>query len=112
MIISITKIKTKSLLKSMSLFPVEYRLKKQMKETKCLKYRSLKLFRIAYTMSLWEDEEHMLRFIHNGEHKKIMKDIGKVAVSAAYFSYEAEKAPSWKAAINMLNLNGKKVNYK
>lgn len=111
MIVSVTKIKTKSLLTSMSLFSVEYRLKKQMKEAKCLKYRSLKLFRVAYTMTLWRDQEHMLLFRNNGEHKKIMKDIAKIAVSAAYISYESEKKPSWRFAVNMLNEKGKKVNY-
>jgi hypothetical protein len=111
MIVSVTKIKTKSLLTSMSLFTVEYRLKKQMKEAKCLKYRSLKLFRIAYTMTLWRDLEHMLQFRDNGEHKAVMKDIAKIAVSAGYVSYESEKAPSWRSAINTLNEKGKKVNY-
>ncbi|WP_039119627.1 hypothetical protein [Flavobacterium sp. JRM] len=111
MIVSITKIKSVSLLKSMSLFGVEYRLKKQMKEVKCLKYRSLKLFRIVYTMTLWRDHEHMLEFRNNGEHRNVMKDIGKIAVYGAYVSYETEKSPSWRSAIKMLDEKGKKVNY-
>jgi hypothetical protein len=58
------------------------------------------------TLTVWENERAMKRFLYQGAHGKAVRDFDNFATGTTY-GYEAAQAPDWDEAISELMEKGR-----
>ena len=99
---TITYIRLKSPLKFFILSYTALQIIKQLKTTNCKQYRSKGFWTKHYTMTLWNNEEEMVRFARSGAHLDAMKNSKKIASEIRTISIPAEELPDWNQAEKLL----------
>lgn len=112
MLVVVTYFRLRSAIRGFELFLHEHRIKKQLKEMQCKAYKKRAIFKDVHTMTLWDSEEDMLRFVRSGAHLESMKSTARLGSQFRSVSFEVSAMPSWKEAIERLARDGKVVNYK
>lgn len=64
---------------------------------------SSKGWRYQRTLTAWESEAHMRKFVVSGAHLKAMKSFSKLANGSRYTHWVAHEVPSWEEALSKLN---------
>ena len=60
------------------------------------------------TLTVWEDERSLIKYIGKGSHLKALQVFKKIAKDSYTVRYECKEIPSWEEAKNKLNENGVK----
>lgn len=85
---------------------------KQLKDFKCLGWKSSGLGRLQYTMTLWENADEIRAFMKaEGAHRRAMGYSKKLAHNIRVYSYPSEEFPSWRVAKKLLLEHGRVLNY-
>jgi hypothetical protein len=58
------------------------------------------------TLSVWQNQRAMKRFLYQGAHGKAVRDFDNFATGTTY-GYEADTAPGWDEALRLLEEHGK-----
>ena len=100
MIVSITKIELISYSRLIDFFKFNGKIIKELKQSKCKKYKitgnwNLKVW---YTMTLWENENDIKDFYHNGTHLEAMKQSKTFSSKIQSNRIISEDLMSWKEA--------------
>ena len=113
MIVTVTSIKLKSLLKFFQLSLFALRITRQLQKHKGLvKFKKRGLGLNHYTITVWENEEDMKAFAYSsGAHKESMKSAAGFASEIASYTYQSENIPDWKEAVRLLKEKGRVVKY-
>lgn len=96
MIVSITKLERKNIWVLPRFFKHVFRINKQLKSSKCVKFATSGKGNCSYTKSLWHNEEEMMEFVTSGAHLAAMKDIKKISSSTKVKHFEADALPKWE----------------
>lgn len=67
---------------------------------------ALKRNGVHHTLTVWESEAAMKRFLYRGAHRKAIKTFPKIATGTTW-SYASDEIPSWPDALAQLEANGK-----
>jgi len=110
MIASITSIELNGPLKFFALSRSALKIIRQLRTTKCVKFKKQGIWTKHYTMSLWNSEEEMVAFARMGAHLEAMKRSKDIAKEIRIITIETEQLPSWKEAKRLLE-NGKVIQY-
>lgn len=107
MILSITYLKLKSPFKFFTFLKHVFDIMKDLRESKCKKFRTSGLLTKHYTMSLWEKEADMRAFASKGAHLIAMKRSSEFTSEIAVLSTESDQFLSWAEAKKMLKEKGR-----
>lgn len=103
MILSLTRITLKNYFNIIPLLGHSSRIINQLRHTDGCKLLKTRGFgKDWYTMTLWEDELKLMRFLKSGAHAEAMKDTAKLASSVVSKRIETDTVPTWKEAKNIL----------
>ncbi|MEE4238174.1 MAG: hypothetical protein V2I51_15745, partial [Anderseniella sp.] len=72
----------------------------------CLSAQARNIGGMFYTVSLWENERAMRRFLYQGAHGKAARDFDNFATGLTA-GYEAAAAPSWDEVPGVLQQRGR-----
>lgn len=108
--VSITSIELRTPFKFFALSYAAMKIIKQLKKTKCLKYKSRGFWTKHYTMSLWSSQDEINQFYRSGDHFSSMKKSRKIAREIRTITVEMQDLPDWKTALSCLE-NGKIIRY-
>lgn len=107
MIVSITKIELNSYLKIIAFFKFNGQIIKELKQSKCKKYKATGSWngRVWYTMTLWENEQEINDFYRNGIHLEAMKQSRKFSSKIQSRREQNEDLMRWKDAKKLFGNN-------
>lgn len=97
MILSLTKIELISYSKLFPFFKFNSLIVKQLKQSKCKKYKVTNdwNFKTFYTMTLWEDEKDIRDFYRTGDHLTAMKQSKTISSKIQSKRLEENDFISW-----------------
>ncbi len=102
-IVVITSIELRSIWKFFSLARYALDITRQLRKTRCLNFRKTGLWRLHYTMTLWESAEEMRDFAYNnGAHRDYMRLSSALSSEIRTITYEADTLPAWAEAKRLL----------
>ena len=64
---------------------------------------------IHHTLTVWENRDHMLKFLRQGEHVKAMKVSRTAGKYGKVFGYESDSVPTWEEALQIWAEKGRVV---
>lgn len=105
--VSITGLKVKSIWKIILFLRHAMASKKQVDRSPGILFSAVKRINgIEHTLTAWENQECMRKFIYSGAHKHAIKAFRKIATGKT-FGYESNQLPSWEEVHDLWNKNGK-----
>ena len=108
--VTITSIELRGPFKYFALSMSALKVIRQLKTTKCKKFKKKGLWTKHYTMTLWNTEEEIKEFARSGAHKEAMKLSASLAKEIRSVTIEAHRMPNWKEALELLK-TGKVYKY-
>jgi hypothetical protein len=107
MIVSITKIELNSYLKLIPFFKFNGQIIAELQQANCKKHKVAGSWngRVWYTMTLWENENDIDAFYHNGTHLAAMKQSGKFSSKIESRRTQNEDLIRWKEAKKLFGNN-------
>jgi hypothetical protein len=110
MIISVTKLELKSPFLYFSMMYWAIRIMKQLKSSNCITVKTRGLGANHYTLSAWENRDHLNDFYRKGDHSLAMKKSTVLAKRVITYSYSSTDLPTWKEAKKRLK-KGKVISF-
>ena len=101
--VTITSIELKGPLNFFALSAKALSIMKQLKSTQYKDFKKKGIWTTHYTMTLWNSEEELKEFARSGAHLDAMKKSKAIAKEIRTYTYDADKLPSWKEAIRLLD---------
>lgn len=111
MIISISKLKLKSIWKFGAFMKYTAKSVQQLNKSKCLDFKANIALTEHYTYSLWENQQDLHAFSTWGEHRKAVKNARRFTKEIKTYTYEGDSFPGWKEAKSLVNEKGKAIKY-
>nr|WP_315165063.1 hypothetical protein [uncultured Flavobacterium sp.] len=107
MIVSITKIELNSYSKIIAFFKFNSQIIAELEHSNCKKHKvtgnwNLKVW---YTMTLWENENHINDFYRNDTHQEAMKQSSKFSSKIESLRIQNEDLIPWKEAKKLFTIN-------
>lgn len=110
MIIVVTSLHLRSVLKLPLLGKHVTAIRKQLDASNCISYKTHGYFVKHYTISVWENGEDIQKFYTSGAHKQSMIEIKDMAKEARTRRLEQDEIPNWKEVKQLLK-EGKILTY-
>ena len=111
MIISITRLKLKSIWKLFPFMKYTAASVKQLNNSDCVDFKANLSLTDHYTYSLWNNKDEMRAFSRSGDHAKSVKRARNMAKEIRIFEMEGKEFPGWKKSKALVNEFGKKIEY-
>lgn len=80
---------------------------KQLSKSNCIAQKTRGLWKLHYTMTLWEDEKTMQDFVTSGAHAEDMMSAIYITKELRFLKFVANELPTWKEAISRLEKEGR-----
>ncbi len=100
---TITQIELKTPLHFFKLSWYALNILKQLKTTNYVDFKKTGIWTNHYTMTLWKDENDLMKFARSGAHLQAMKESKKIAKRIKTVTIDVEELPNWKRAKEILN---------
>ena len=112
MVVTVTSIRLRRL---WDFFRLTYLASKIVKQTRTQKgfvrMRNTGFGYLHYTLSVWESEEDVKDFARSGAHLEAMKASRSLSHEIRTYTFQTDRAPSWKEAKKLLLQNGRALSF-
>lgn len=103
MFLSITKLRLKTPFHFFPLSLHALRVKKQLKESPCVRSKFTGVGMVHYTQSLWRSKEDMQAFMSSGAHLEAMKSSQKISSEIVVTTIDSMNIIPWNEAKTIVN---------
>ena len=111
MIVSITRLRLKSILHTFSLIKSSAGIIAALEKRKCKGFKIKNGLMNHYTMTLWENEDDMIQFLKDEAHRMASKKSESIAKLIVVHHFENESLIDWAKAKSILKEKGKMYTY-
>ncbi len=109
--VSITSLELKTPFKFFPLSLYSLRILRQLKHEQVKSIKTTGLWTKHYTLSAWDNEEDMHKFVRSGAHQDAMKKSKTIAKEIRVLTIDRDDIPDWKTARAMLIEQGKVMRF-